>query len=93
VQRQVQFKFGLCRQIDYQVGDVITFGPSHSDVGERDAHVLVDGAPEECPVCGYVPDDEEVFVIEVDKGAIVAVGVADSPLATRLLASGAIRLG
>jgi hypothetical protein len=92
VQRQVQFKLGLCRQDDCQVGDTLTFDASSLEF-PQEAHVLVDGAPEECPVCGYEPDDEEVFAIEIDNGVIVAAKLAEPALATKLLATGALAIG
>lgn len=88
VQRQVQFKAGATRQHDYVVGDRLEPGGEVS----LTAHVLVDGAPEECPVCGYVAADDEIFAVEIKSGVIIGVGPAEQAFVPALLANGMVAL-
>jgi hypothetical protein len=55
IQRLVQFKYGDSWQHHFAVGDHLTWGGN--DVGEPGHELVVAaGYPDECPVCGYVPD-------------------------------------
>lgn len=63
IRRRIQFKYGSTRQNSYKLGDRLLWGAN--DVGEPNRHlVVVDGAGEDCQVCGYAPHikDYEVLV-------------------------------
>jgi hypothetical protein len=86
VRRQIQFKFGVLQLSDYGVGEKIQLLPEESA-----KKVVVDGAPEACPVCGYESRDEEVFAVEIDStGVITGVRAAEPSLAKQLLERGVI---
>jgi hypothetical protein len=89
VQRFVQFKAGVLRQHDYVVGDRLEL---NDEAQESMTHVLVDGAPEGCPVCGFERASEEIFAVEIKNGVIVAVGPASPDVAPTLLAAGVVTI-
>jgi hypothetical protein len=66
IKRRVQFKYGDTWQLEYAVGDRISWGGN--DVGVPATLVKVLGYPENCPVCGY--DLGGVFDVIVGSGII-----------------------
>ena len=66
---RVQFKYGDMWQHVYHIGDRISWGGN--DNGKPGAkRVVVDGAAEPCPVCGF--DDETNFEVCLEDDRIVA---------------------
>src|SRR5260370_12959053 len=63
IRRTVQFKYGDTWQHRYEIDDHIRWGGN--DVGEPGHKVVVvEGAADECPVCGHVPDKPHYITLQ-----------------------------
>lgn len=72
--RELQFKYGSCQLISYQLGDEIAWGKGN-DKGERIAGLCAieayDGEP--CPYCHHTNEISLIYILD---GLIIGVGNA-----------------